>query len=211
MRYTQAMSEIIFPELKKALSRAALGYLNDPRTKKSTSTIRLFRWASDVFHGDVGRFRAENLKRSVDDHNHISSDDIFILLNAIFKSNAKLLKEYIANEFFVGKYEKTIIPGEGSYEGGDLTTPVFSADFFERVKYDSDAYDSYPSEGSLGMVFNNVSAVQSLLASLVKQYAKNKDFENVVTQRLKELETKPAEIELQMRDLGSCTASAAFQ
>lgn len=197
--YTETMTEIAsWSCLKKALYDAADSYLKHPDVQKTKSSLLLLRWIPNLPHGDLGRFRAENLKRLVDYRNEITNDDIFIVLNAVFKSTSNLLKRCIAGQLFGGEYHKIFVYRGVEHVDNTLVTNVFSEEFFLSVKTRNYAFQRSSTEIAQVDHFDKISAVQGILDHLVKNYVNDPNFDLAVAQQLELLEKKPVEQETQM-------------
>jgi hypothetical protein len=189
------MIDVDFSELKKVLYEAAKEYLNHPDTQPSTSKYMLIRWMSSISHGDVGRNRAHNLRAATQPDIKIYDDDLFILLDAVFKSSSSLLKKSIANCIFVGEYKEFSVVGGECYKLGKIESSVLLPDLIEEIKTFSDIYDLTTSELSSSKRFLKVSALEKLLNFLVEKNICDGDthvsFTKDVAERLRILESAP--------------------
>ena len=158
--YTDTMTEITWSELKKAMNEAATSYRHNPKARISD----LWHW-----HGDEGLIRAENIERLTANSYHISNDDLFILLSAVFKSsNALALR--IAEKLFDGEYTTSSNILGHYYETGRIGSAVFSTSFLAELKNRSFAFKKISDgETSMDNIFDKFSATKGTIEFLTQK------------------------------------------
>jgi len=197
MRNIDRMVEIAsWSEIKKALHSAAHTYSVNPRNLHG------------FWHGEPGRFRAQNLERLTSSENDIKPDEIFTLLTAVFKSSSSGLAHLVSEALFTGIYVNHFIINGESRTDDTLASAVFSPAFLAELKCSEYAFKrNSDGETWSDKTFDKFSAAKGLMDYLVEKYANKKDFDTQIERTIHMLEKKPGVQEVQMHTLEAVSAS----